>query len=493
MGITVFSSLYATRLVLNALGASDFGIFALVAGLISMLVFLNSAMTVSSQRFMSFAKGKNDEDEEKNVFSISVILHILIAFIIVALLESIGPFLFNGLLNIDITRIETAKILYQFMILGTIFTILSVPYDAVINANEDMFFIAILGIFESLLKLFIALYITEIQNDKLMVYGYLMASVIGILLLIKGFYSHKKYKEVHFNIKKHFNKILFKRMYSFAGYTLIGISTQMITSYGQGIVLNIFFGTIVNTAQGIAAQINGQLGAFALTMSKALNPMIVKSEGAGNRELMLKASFIGSRIAFYLLILFYIPVILEMPTIFKYWLVHVPEYTIVFATLLLVRSLIEELYITLSTAIFSVGNVKHFQIYNSVLNLLPLPIAYMFFSFGFKPYIIYIIFIFYALLQGSIYIYFAKKECGMSIRLYFKEVVIKSVIPFILIFAIVSVPHFFILNDFYRLLSVIVVNFVVFSFVIWNIGLSAIEKEFVLQLILRMKKRFTHE
>jgi Na+-driven multidrug efflux pump len=480
MAITVFSSLYATRLILNALGANDFGIFTLVGGLISMLVFLNSAMAAASQRFMSYAKGKEDLKEEKSVFNISVLLHIGIALLLTVVLELLGPYFFNHLLNIDADRIDTAKMIYQFMIFSTFFTILSVPYDAVINANENMLFVAVLGVLESLLKLGIAFYITQISGDKLIVFGYLTALLAVIVMVIKSLYAHQKYAEVEINIKKYFDKTLFDKMTSFAGYSFLGMSTQMISNYGQGIILNIFFGTIINAAQGIVAQVSGQLGAFARTMLTALNPMITKSEGAGNRELMLKATFAGSRISFFLLIFFYIPVLFEMPLIFKLWLVNVPEYTIVFCTLLLIRNLIEQLYVTLSDSISSVGNIKSFQISNSILNLLPLPLSYFLFSLGYPPYALYIIFIFYTLLQGSTYLYYANKECGMSLKSYFNDVIAKVSIPFVFISAIVAIPHFLIESDLERFLSVLIVHTFAFILSVWIFGLYQYEKQFIL-------------
>ncbi len=491
MGITIFSSLYATRLILSALGVSDFGIFNLVGGLITMLIFLNAAMTQASQRFMSHAHGKGDNTEQRSIFNISLVLHFTIALLAVLLLESLGPFLFDGLLKIDPDRIDAAKTIYQFMIVSTFFIIISVPYNAVINANEDMLFVAILGIFESLLKLGIAIYITQSLGDKLIVFGLLMALLSMIIMFIKSFYSHKKYEDVRINIRKYFDKALFKDMISFTGYTLIGQSTSIITGYGQGFILNIFFGTIVNAAQGVVGQVSGQLGAFAGTMLKALNPMITKSEGAGNRQLMLNASFAGSKISFFLLIFFYIPVILEMPTIFNYWLVEVPEYTIVFCTLLLLRNLIEQLYITLYSSIASVGNIKHFQIYNAILNIFPLPIIYMLFSFGFSPVALYVVFIFYSIFQGSLYLFFAKRECGMSIKSYFEEVIAKSLLTLFAITLIVLVPYFLVEVEPYRLLSVVVVNIFAFLFVVWFIGLSKIEKDFIRQLVKRKKGIFS--
>jgi O-antigen/teichoic acid export membrane protein len=488
MGITIFSSLYATRLILNALGINDFGIFNLIGGLITMLIFLNAAMTQASQRFMSYAHGKKDSAEQRNIFNISIVLHLIIGFFAVLLLESLGLFLFDDILKIDLDRVDAAKIIYQFMIVSTFFIIISVPYDAVINANEDMLFIAILGIFESLLKLGIAIYITLYLGDKLIVFGFLMAFLSMVVVGIKIFYSHKKYKDVKINFRKYFDKSLFKNMSSFTGYTLIGQSTSTISNYGQGFMLNIFFGTIVNAAQGIVGQVSGQLGSFAATMLRALNPMITKSEGAGNRELMLNTSFVGSRISFFLLIFFYVPIILEMPVIFNYWLVEIPEYTIVFCKLLLMRNLIEQLYTTLYSTIASVGNIKHFQIYNAILNIFPLPVIYILFSLGFSPVALYVVFIFYSIFQGGLYLFFAKRECGISIKKYFKEVILKSLVTLLVIILIVLVPYFLVEVEPYRLLSVVIVNIFAFSLAVWTIGLSKIEKDFILQLIKRKKE-----
>jgi len=489
MAITVFSSLYTTRLILNALGANDFGLFGLIAGLIAMLTFLNSAMMSASQRFMSFAKGKNDVHEEKSVFNISVVLHVSIGIFLALALASLTPLLFSGILNINPARIDTAQMIYHFMILSTFFTILSVPYDAVINAHENMLLVAVLGVFESLLKLAIAFYVTVYEGDKLIIYGFLTALITIILLIIKGIYSHRSYEEATINFKKYFDKHLFKKMTGFASYTLLGISAQMIANYGSGIILNIFFGTVVNAAQGIVVQITGQLGAFARTMLTALNPMIAKSEGTGNRKLMLNASFAGSKISFFLLIFFYIPVLFEMPFIFKSWLVNVPEYTIIFSTIQMVRNLIEQLYVTLYASISSVGNIRNFQIVNAVLSLLPLPLSYVLFDYGYPPQTIYLIFALYAVAQGGIYLYYARHECGMSLLAYWNEVIVKACVPLIMILMAVAIPHFIVTNDLYRFISVSAVHLIVFSLTIWFIGLSRTEKDFVMQFVNRVLRR----
>lgn len=184
---------------------------------------------------------------------------------------------------------------------STFFTVLSVPYDAVINAHENMSLVAVLGIAESILKLVIALYISTATGDKLIIYGLLMALLSILMMVVRQIYCHLKYDEVIISIQKYFDKPLFKEMTSFASWSLLGCSSSMIGTYGNGIVLNVFFGSTINAAQGIANQISGQLGAFASTMLKALNPLIAKSEGSGNRDFMLNAAMVGSKISFFYL------------------------------------------------------------------------------------------------------------------------------------------------------------------------------------------------
>jgi O-antigen/teichoic acid export membrane protein len=478
MAITVFISLYSTRLILEALGAEDFGIFSVVGGTIAMLTFLNTAMAAATQRFMSYTQGKGDYERLKKIFNVSVVLHIGIAIIILLLLEGAGYLLFNGILKISEARIEIAKLIYQFMVISMLFTIVSVPYDAVINAHENMFFYAILGIVEAVAKLAIALYILHATFDKLAIYGLLISALSAFLFLIRRLYCHHYYNECRINIRKYFNKPLFKEMTGFAGWSFLGSSSSIVAHYGQGLVVNMFFGTVVNAAQGIAAQVSGQLAAFSVTMLKALNPVIDKSEGSGNRELMLKASMMGSKVSFFLMMFFYIPVLIEMPYIFKIWLSNVPEYAVIFCRLLLIRNLIEQLFVTLSSSISAVGNIRKYQIYNSILNLFPLIVSYLLFNKGYPAYSIYIVYIIYSILASTIVLYFSKKNCNLSVPLYFKNVITRCIISFALVIAVSAIPVYMLVDGYFRLLTVILISTTFFSITVWFVGCTTEEKIF---------------
>jgi len=479
MGITVFFSLYATRITLNALGVSDFGIFNVVGSAIAMLTFLNSSMAAATQRYMSFANGRDDKDELVRVFNASIFIHAGVALLVCGLLQIFGHFLFGGVLKIDFDRMEAARTIYIAATLSVLFSVISVPYDAVINARENMLVFAVLSVMEAVFKLAIAIYISDMSGDRLMAFGWLMAAVAAVTFACKSIYCHWSYSECKISFSKYLDKYLLKKMSAFAGWSFFGASTSLISNYGQGIVINSYFGSSVNAAQGIAAQVSGQLGAFAGTMLKALNPMIAKSEGAGDRGLMIKATLFGSKLSFFLLMIFYVPIIIEMPYVFGLWLKAPPEYSVVFCRLLLIRNLIEQLFVTLTASIAAVGDIKKYQIASSLLTLVPLPVSYAVFIFGAPAYSIYVVYIIYASLASGIIMFFSSKSFSISISLYMKHVVARCSSAFLLCLALSALPMLFTPPSSFRLIATSGVSLIFFSVTVWSIGLDANERRSV--------------
>lgn len=427
MGVTMFVSLYTTRLLLNSLGASDFGIFNVVGGAIAMLGFLNAAMASATQRFMSYSEGEGDKEKQKKIFNISVLLHFFVAVAIGVLLFICGYFFFNGILNIASDRIFAAKIIYYCMIASTMFTVMTVPYDAVLNAHENMLYYAIVGIVESFLKLIVAFAVVYTLQDKLIIYGILMALISLVVMFIMRIYCHRKYAECTFSPKRYYDKKLMKEMTGFAGWSFLTSSSSMISQYGMSIVLNHFWGAILNAAQAIANQIGGQLMVFSNTMMKALNPVIAKSEGSGNRDKMVNASLLGARFSYLSLAVFAIPFILEAPFILKIWLTNIPDWSILFVRLQLIRSLTELLTVALISGIGAYGDIRNFSIWKSVLNILPIILTSLFFYFHFPPYYLYIVWIFFwSILGGLLTLYFSRVKYNLSYKDYGKQVLLPT-------------------------------------------------------------------
>jgi O-antigen/teichoic acid export membrane protein len=421
MGITMFISLYTTRLILNSLGASDFGIFNIVGGAIAMLGFLNSAMASATQRFMSYAEGAGNKKNEKYIFNVSIILHFTLSIIVGIALLITGFFFFNGILNIPKGRIFAAEIVYGSLIISTMFTIMTVPYDATMNAHENMKYYAFVGIVESILKLAVAFVTVYILSDKLIVYGTLMACIPLITLTIMRIYCHRHYEECIISPRKYWNKSMAKEITSFAGWNFFNSAASIVTQYGLGIVLNSFFGTILNAAMGVANQLSGMLMAFSNNMTKALNPVIVKSAGSGEDEKMINASLIGCKYSYFLIAVFSIPFIFEMPYILKLWLKNIPNWAILFCQLQLIRSLMEGLTGYIPTLVTAKGNIKGMSISKSILSILPLLLTFISFLKGSSPYWLYIWWIIcWGVLNDIVSLYYANILCELRIKDYMK-------------------------------------------------------------------------
>jgi len=342
MGLSMFVSLYSTRLILNALGSSDFGIFCIIGGAIGMLGFLNAAMSTTTQRFINYAEGEGKPEKQKSIFTVSISIHFLLSLLMVIIFEIAYFFFFDGILNIPSDRIPSAKWIYQLMLLSTVLTIQTVPYNAIINAHENMRYLSIIGVFQTLMKLVIALIVVHVYTDKLILYGILTTFVSLIFMIILQIYCHRNYSECTYSIHKYHNKELMKEMTSFAGWGFINSSSSMFAQYGMGIVLNSFFGTILSAAQGVANQISGQLMVFSRTMLMAINPIIGKKAGSNDITNMMRISLFSSKMSFLIIAFFAFPFIIETPYILQLWLKNVPEWSVCFFRFEITRNMLDQ-------------------------------------------------------------------------------------------------------------------------------------------------------
>ena len=421
----MFVSLYTTRLILASLGASDFGIFNVVGGAIGMLGFLNSTLANATQRFMSYAEGQGQLDKKRQIFNVSVILHMFIAVVtVIILIAAMFPF-FNGIFNIEQDRIFAAKVVYISLIFSTFLTIINVPYDAVMNAHENMLYYSIVGIFESLLRLAVAFVIIKTVLDKLVLYGVLMACIPLITLTIMTIYCHRHYDECVIAPRRYWDRGLVKQISGFFGWNFLTAVSSLFSAQGLGIVLNHFFGSVLNAAQGIANQVNGVLSNFSVNMMKALNPVITKSAGAGDVETMNRATLVGCKFSTMLTMFFAIPLSLEMPYVLDLWLKEVPEWAVLFCVLQLVQTVIIQMANGAATAVYAQGDIKHYAIYKSIVNAMPVFLTLLAFKLGGGPVWLYIPMIVVWAIGGDIVIlHYAKQKCGLKVVAYIRNVVI---------------------------------------------------------------------
>lgn len=490
-GNTAFSmlvSLLSTRLILSALGSSDFGIFCIVGGAIGMLGFINGAMAGATQRFINYAEGAGEELEKKKIVNASISIHLCISIIALIVFEIAYYFFFNGILNISEERINAAKIIYQFTIISTILTIQTTPYNALINAHENLKYYSIVGCVFTLIKLLIAIIIVYAMTDKLILYGLLITISSALNIIIVRIYCHKKYSECVFAPIKYFDINIIKRMFSFAGCTLMTTATSMFSVYGGNIVINNFFGTSINAAQGVASQISGQLMVFSNNMLMAVNPVIGKKAGAKDYSSMMRYAITSSKISYLILAFFAIPFIIEADWIMNFWLKEIPEWAVLFFKLEISRRLLEQLITGIKNAIVADGNIKKLSKDQSIIYLLPLPITYILFYYGLQPYWLYITWIiFMNFIAGYNIIKHAKRYCNLNVKNFFKTLVIKCIVSTVIISLIGYLPHFFIEQSFFRVIIVGFITTCIYILITWNYCLSEKEKDIIQSVFITLK------
>ncbi|TRZ46028.1 oligosaccharide flippase family protein [Robertkochia solimangrovi] len=489
MLLTMGISLYSTRLVLNALGSTDYGIYNLVAGVIVMLTFLNSAMATSTQRYLSFHQTHSEIGKLRQVFTNSFFLHILIGVILVLFLELGGLFLFNGFLNIPENRISSARIIYHYMAVTVFFTVISVPFQGLLIAHENMFWVAIINITESILKLIIALSLFWVVADKLVVFGILTASVIIISLLLNMIYCLRKYPECTFSGVFKPQKMMIKELGKFAGWNMFGALCGLSRVEGTTILLNLFFGAVINAAYAIANQVGTQLLFFSQTMLRALNPQIMKSEGIGDRERTLRLSMMASKFGFFLISIFAIPVIFQMTSILHFWLKEVPPYTVIFCQLVLIGAMTNQLTIGLQSAIQASGDIKFYQLIVGGTILLNLPLSYILLRYLKQDaYIILAVYISIELVACTFRLIILNKKMGLSIIEYCSKVFLKESKP---VFLSLALNYLMLINfNFsYAFLLSCGISFVFYVFLIWVFGLEKFEKDLILNGFNKLKNK----
>lgn len=494
MGITVFISLYSTRLILQSLGEIDFGIFNVVGGAISMLGFLNSTLAYATQRYMSYSQGEGDIVNQCKIFNVSVVLHIVIAIITAILLASITEILFESILNIPDNRINASKIIYYGLIFSTVLTIVNAPYDAVMNAHENMLYYSIIGILESFLRLAIAVCCIHTQYDKLITFGLLSALVPLVTLTIMKIYCHRHYAECKISLRKYFDHKLLKDISAFSGWNFLTAVSSLFSVQGSNIVLNHFFGSKLNASQAIATQLNGQLSAFSANLMKALNPVIVKDAGGNNLDQMNRIILMGCKYNTLLIVFLAIPAIIEMPYILQLWIKEVPEWSVLFCRMILIQTIILKMSDSISTAVYAMGNIKSFTIVKSIVNIFPLFFTFITFYYGGEPYWLYIFLILFWAIGGNIVIvYFATIQCSFSFQQYNRQVMI----PLFIIMSVATVfgyiGHISMTESILRIIMVFIFTSIGLLFSLWKIGLSSVEKSFIKEQIHSLMNKYRHK
>ena len=493
MCITVLISLYTTRLVLSSLGSSDYGVYNLIGGVVVLFGFLNSTLANATQRFMSYAEGEGNLEKKRMVFNVSMLFHVGIAAITLFLLLVAMYPLFHNVLVIPDDRLIAAEFVYLSVVFSTTLTILNVPYDAIMNAHENMLYYSIIGVVETVLRLIVAFACLYTSYDKLIVYGALSASVPLFSLIIMKIYCHRNYRECRFDIINNWDPRFARKILSFSGWNFLTAISSLFTAQGIGIVLNMFFGTILNAAQGIAQQFYGYLSSFSINMMKAVSPVVTKYTGANNQDRAILVAISGCKFSTFLILLFAIPSMLEINYILEIWLTKVPDWAPTFCVMQIVTEIIVQMGASMATAVYANGDIKSYAIYKSITNLSPLLFVYLCFSFGCKPYWLYIpMILVWGIGGNSVIIMHAKKLYGVTVIRYLREVLtpILLVTFFMLVFGCLS--HMLMKEGLVRLIMCSLLTTTAFFLSIFGFGLNNEEKNNLFNVVSLLKARIAN-
>lgn len=487
MLLTMLIGLYTSRVILTVLGISDYGIYNVVGGIVYTLAFLNSAMAAASQRFISYELGIGNMSRLKRIFSTSVNIHMLIAFIIFIGAETIGLWFVNTHLNIEDDRMVAANWVYQFSIFTLMLSIWSVPYNSCIVAHEHMKAFAYISFFESVSKLIIVYCLSIGTSDRLILYGILVFVVTLLVRLCYGIYCKRHFEECSYHFV--WDKRLFKDMFSFAGWSILGnLGFSFKDSVGN-IILNIFFGTAINAARGIAMQVSSLITTFSTNFAMALNPQITKQYAAGNVEESRSLVYAGARYSFYLLMLITIPFLINSDYILWLWLSDVPEYTGIFIALALFVSLLHALSGTVTTALQATGYIKVFQIGISMLMLSEIPVAYILLRAGMPPYaIMYPTLVTYTLAVFFRFCLLKRMIPSYDFTYYVFHVFLKSVFLFIVCYFLCDKLHDCFENSFLTVIITVFMSLCIIIVTIYFIGITPIERVVVRKRIVKFLK-----
>lgn len=487
MFFMMFLGLFTSRIVLNALGENDFGVYNVVGGVVAMFTIISGALNSAVSRFITFEMGKGEDAQLNKVYSTAVTIQMILALIVVILAEPVGIWFIGNEMTIDPSRIPAAKWVLHFSLLSFVINLMSVPQMASITAHEKMSAYAYIGILDGMLRFGVALVIAVSGHDRLILYAFLMMCSVLIVRMAYGLYCRRHFPECRY--RPVWDLPLIKEMFSFAGWNFIGVTSGVLRDHGGNILVNLFFGTAVNAARGVAIQLNGAVQGFVTNFMTAVNPQITKSYASGDREYMLSLVGKSSRMSFYLLFVIALPLIFNTEYLLGLWLKDVPEGSASFARLFLIFALSESLSNPLITAQLATGNIRRYQIIVGGLIMLNLPVSYVLLFLGAPAESTVTVAIVISQLCLAARLVLLKDMVGLSPGLYIRKVYLNVLAVTSAALLLPLVSEFFITDGLAGFCISVVICVISAGLSILFVGCSSKERQELRELLLRRMKR----
>lgn len=487
MGVSMIISLYTARVVLSTLGDINFGIFNVVSGCVAIFTFLNGALSGSASRYLTYELGRNDFRQLAKTFSATLVVHVALALVLTVLCETIGLWLLESKLIIPADRMSAARWAYQISIIMMVVSIIQVPYGAIVIAREKMDVYAYLSILDIVLRLLLVYLLQILPGDKLILWSILVLFVSVVYTGIYIIYSYRKFPETH--IKFHKETPLYKRLLSYAWWDLIGNVSGMLQGQGVNMLLNLFFGPVVNAARAISYQIQGTLTQFSNNFMLASRPQIIKLYAANKIEEMMYLVKRSSCLAFYLSWILTLPLSLELETVLKLWLGSYPEYTVSFTLLTLILGLVLSIKSARVAAIHATGKIKLTNIVVGIILCMVFPVAYILLKKGLSPNAVIIATIIVTLISEVVAIIILRKYIVFSVTQYFVYVYGRCFVVAILSCIIPIVVRYNMDNDILRFTCVCVSSIISVAIVVYIIGIDKTTRQSINQVLKRFVKK----
>lgn len=480
MAVLMIIGLYTSRVVLRSLGASDYGVYNAVAGVVTMFTLVTTSISQSISRFLAVGLGGGDKDRLRRIFSTSVLIQLLFCAVVLILTETLGLWYVNHRMVLPPDRLPAAGWVLQCSMGLLMLNLLSVPFNATIIAHEKMDAFAYISILEAGLKLAVALAVAASPIDRLKTYALLML-VAGVVVRSTYAAYCRRFEETRGGLV--FDRGLLREMTGFAGWNFLGSGAMIINTQGVNQLSNIFFGVTINAARGLALNVESMVKQFASSFLNALNPQILKSFANGDRDRSLSLVSKGSKFSFLLMLLICIPVELEAPLLLRLWLRDVPEWTVLFTRLALLGVLVDLVCNPLVTLIQATGRIRGYYIASSAVSLLTFVLSWVAFAHGAPAYAAYVFFIGIYALLNVVKIVAAHRLAGFPVGAYLGGVLLRVLAVAVLSSVATFTVWFFMPAGGWRLVSVLAMTVLSLGAFTWLLALSRDEKDFAIDWI----------
>lgn len=479
-------SLFTTPLLLKALGIEDYGLYALTIGFVGMLAILNWSLSNATQRYTAFAIGEGDFEKLKKVFSTALVIHFFYGLLLFFIIVGISYFFVENVLNIPVGKIPLAKNVLNVVAFISFISVLTIPFLGILKSQENFFSIAIIGIIESVLKLLIAILLLQLASNRLIMYSVLLLFVSLISLSIYVFIVRKKYKMVSVSAK-FYDKAQAKKMSSFLSWSLVGSLALTSRNEGVQVLLNIFFGVVMNAAYGVAMQVNAAMSILSQGVLGSLSPQIIKSAGQKDYKKMIFLMRTMSKFAIFSVSVLVIPIFFEIGTILQLWLKIVPQNTVTFIRLSIIFGQIMFLSAGIQLVFDALGKVREYNIWVSLILLLNIPVAYILFKSGLPFYSIIFVGMFLELVSLQVRLLLLKKHIDFSMLDFYSDTFKRVFFPSICMATLLFSVRYLELETYLQLFITFALSILIYPALIYKIALDTQQKEIFKGLLSKVK------